>query len=85
MLEIARFFHQFAALLNAGIPVQQSLGMAGKDCSANLQRLLKEASLRVEAGQDLATALDGRSPQFNQWTIALIRAAEDSGALAETF
>ncbi|HEY9655256.1 MAG TPA: type II secretion system F family protein, partial [Crinalium sp.] len=85
MLETARFFHQFAALLKAGIPVQQSLGMAGKDCSANFQRSLKEASLKVEAGQDLATALNGRSHPFDQWTIALIRSAEYSGALAETF
>lgn len=84
MLESARFFHQFAALLNAGIPVQQSLGMAGKDCSAGLQRVLKEASLKVEAGQDLATALEGRSPYFDAWTIALIRSAEYSGSLADT-
>ncbi|XGV97077.1 MAG: type II secretion system F family protein [Leptolyngbya sp. BL-A-14] len=85
MLETARFFHQFAALLNAGIPVQQSLGMAGKDCSASLQRVLKEASLQVEMGQDLATALEGRSPYFDRWTIALIRSAEYSGSLADTF
>ncbi|MBD2037329.1 type II secretion system F family protein [Leptolyngbya sp. FACHB-321] len=85
MLEAARFFHQFAALLKAGIPVQQCLGMAGKDCGANFQRSLKEASLKVEAGQDLATALNGRSPYFDQWTLALIRVAEYSGALAEAF
>jgi type II secretory pathway component PulF len=85
MLETARFFHQFATLLKAGIPVQQGLGMAGRDCSAKLQRSLKEASLKVDAGQDLASALKARSPYFDQWTIALIRSAEYSGALAETF
>ncbi|MBW4472462.1 MAG: type II secretion system F family protein [Stenomitos rutilans HA7619-LM2] len=85
MLENARFFHQFAALLNAGIPVQQSLGMAGKDGSATLQRILKEASLKIEMGQDLATSLEGRSPYFDGWTIALIRSAEYSGSLADTF
>lgn len=85
MLETARFFHQFAALLKAGIPVQQGLGMAGKEGSANLQRVLKEASLKVEAGQDLATALESRSPYFDAWTIALIRSADYSGSLADTF
>lgn len=84
MLETARFFHQFSALLNAGIPVQQSLSMAGKDCSATLQQSLREASLQVEAGQDLATALEGRSPYFDAWTITLIRTAEYSGSLTET-
>lgn len=85
MLENAGFFHQFAALLNAGIPVRQGLGMAGRGCSAALQRVLKEASLKVEAGQDLASAINTRSPYFDHWTIALIQSAEYSGALAETF
>ena len=85
MLETARFFHQFAALLNAGFSVQQSLGMAGKDCRPAFQRYLKEASVRVEAGEDLASALNSRLAPFDPWTIALIRAAEYSGALADTF
>lgn len=82
MLETAQFFHQFAALLNAGFSVQQSLGMAGKDCRPRLQTLLREASLKIEMGQDLAMALD--TGYFDDWTISLIRAAEYSGALAET-
>ncbi len=81
MLETARFFHQFAALLNAGLPVQQSLGMAGKDCRPQLQKVLREASLKIEMGQDLATAI--ASGYFDHWTISLIRAGEYSGALAE--
>ncbi len=86
MLEDARFLHQFAALLNAGISVQQSLGMAGKGCRAKLQRLLAETSIRIEAGQDLATALSDRTMQLtrsDQWMIALIRTSEYSGTLAE--
>jgi len=48
-----------------------------------LQKVLREANVKVEIGQDLATALD--SGYFDGWTIHLIRAAEYSGALAETF
>jgi type II secretory pathway component PulF len=85
MLETARFFHQFAALLNAGFSVQQSLGMAGKDCSPALQKVLREASVKIEVGQDLASALESHSRYFDAWTVSLIRSSEYSGALAETF
>jgi type II secretory pathway component PulF len=85
MLETARFFHQFAALLNAGFSVQQSLGMAGKDCSPALQKVLREASVKIEVGQDLASALESHPRYFDAWTASLIRSSEYSGALAETF
>lgn len=82
-METARFFHQFAALLKAGLPVQQSLGMAGKNCSPRLQQVLREASLKIELGQDLASSLD--SHYFDSWTLSLIRTAEYGGSLEETF
>ncbi len=81
-MEIALFFHQFATLLKAGIPLQQSLGMAGKGCSQKLQRSLRETTVRIETGSDLASALDKQF--FNPWMISLLRSAEYSGALAET-
>ncbi|MGA7935589.1 MAG: type II secretion system F family protein [Kovacikia sp.] len=85
MLETARFFHQFAALLKAGFSVQQSLGMVGKECRPKLQNILREASFKIETGQDLASALESHSRYFDAWTISLIRSSEYSGALAETF
>ncbi|UBF26137.1 type II secretion system F family protein [Kovacikia minuta CCNUW1] len=85
MRESARFFGQFAALLKAGLSVQQSLSMVGKDCSPALQRVLREANLKIEMGQDLATALEPYPHYFDRWTISLIRTSEYSGALGETF
>lgn len=81
--ETARFFHQFAALLKAGFSVQQSLGMAGKNCSVALQKTLREASFKIELGQNLASALN--SGYFDSWTLSLIQAAEYAGSLEETF
>lgn len=83
MLEKARFFRQFAALLNAGYSVSQSLSMAGKRCSDKFQRYLSQASTEIDAGKDLATALRTNPPQFDPWTLSLLRSAEASGALIE--
>jgi len=82
-METAHFFHRFAALLNAGIPVQQALDMAGKECSPRLTRFLQEVSWRVDSGQDLGTALGLPDCPFDAWTVGLIRLAESSGALAD--
>lgn len=82
--ETARFFHQFSALLNAGLPVQRSLELAGKEGSAALQRALQQASAKVDQGQDLATAMTLNPPVWSAWTLALIRTAEYSGSLAPT-
>jgi type II secretory pathway component PulF len=82
--ETASFFYQFAALLDAGLPVQQSLALAGKDCSTALQRSLQQASAHVAQGQDLGTAMTLQPPVWTSWTLALIQMAEYSGSLAET-
>jgi type II secretory pathway component PulF len=82
--EIARFFHQFSALLQAGFSVQHSLNLAGNDGSASFQRTLQQVSRAVAAGQDLASAIASHPRYFNAWTTSLIRAAEYSGSLAQT-
>lgn len=64
--------------------MQQSLNLAGKDCSAAFQRFLQQASARVDQGQDLATAMSLNPPVWSAWTLALIRTAEYSGSLAPT-
>ncbi|HEY9748411.1 MAG TPA: type II secretion system F family protein, partial [Allocoleopsis sp.] len=82
--ETASFFHQFSALLDAGMPVQQSLALAGKGGSVALQRSLQQASANVALGQDLATAMTLTPSVWSSWTLALIRMAEYSGSLALT-
>jgi type II secretory pathway component PulF len=77
----AQFFHQFAALLNAGVPVQQGLSMAGRDCDQKFQKALNEASLKLEAGEELGVALRSSQVPIDRWTLSLVQAAEYSGAL----
>ncbi|HEY9875338.1 MAG TPA: type II secretion system F family protein [Candidatus Obscuribacterales bacterium] len=82
--EKAQFFHQLAALLNAGISVERSLSMAGKDGNPAFQRYINKVGAGVRVGQDLASAMAVDSRYFGDWTISLIRLTEYSGSLAET-
>ncbi|MEB3336274.1 MAG: type II secretion system F family protein [Leptolyngbyaceae bacterium] len=79
----ALFFHQFAALLNSGLPLQQSLGLAANEMNARFQRELKSVSVAIAQGQDLSTALTNY-PVFDNWTLTLLKTAEYSGSLAVT-
>jgi len=82
--EKARFFYQFAAMLNAGISVGRSLSLAAQDCHPSFQRYLTKVGAAVAAGEDLATAMARDSRYLDGWIIGLIRLAEYSGSLSET-
>ena len=82
--EKARFFYQFAALLNSGLTVQQSLSLAGKDGNLSFQRYLQQVSAAMDFSQNLASALAVERRYFDNWTISLIRLAEYSGSLPQT-
>jgi type II secretory pathway component PulF len=81
--EKARFFYQLAALLKAGMSVQQSVMLAKNDFNGSCQRYLSRVAAAVGLGQDLATAM-AVDNYFDRWTISLIKLAEYSGSLVET-
>jgi type II secretory pathway component PulF len=81
--EKARFFYQMAALLDSGLSLQQSLNLAGLDCSGWFRRYLQGLSLIVGSGQDLATAITLNDGYFDRWTVSLMRLAEYSGSLSQ--
>ena len=83
--EKARFFQEFATLLNSGLSIQQSLSLAGKDCNRSFGQYLQQVSRQVALGQNLASALALESRYFDGWTISLIRLAEYSGSLPQIF
>ena len=80
----AQFFTQLAALLKAGIPIQQSLNLAQKNNDPALKSYLQKVSKTVAKGEDLATALAISDKYFDKFTINLIKIGSASGALAET-
>lgn len=78
-MQKAPFFHQFAALLTAGLPLGRSLAMAAQERGA--QTFLQQASRRVEQGESLTQALQGRRSPFTPWELSLLHLGETSGAL----
>lgn len=77
--EKARFFHQFAALLNAGISLERCLNLVGKDSASSFQRYLTKVGAAVKVGQYLASAMALETRYFDDWTISLIRLVEYGG------
>ncbi len=86
----AQVFDQLATLLNAGIPLQRSLGMVKIPSQGQWSHLLQQASRRIDVGATLTEAIAATQPQswlmppyFDEWTLGVLRLAETSGALAE--
>jgi type II secretory pathway component PulF len=82
--EKARFFYQFAALLDAGTGIQRSLELASKEFPPALKHYCQRVSAAVGEGCSLASALALESGYLDSWTIGLIRLAEYSGSLPQT-
>ncbi|UZQ54817.1 type II secretion system F family protein [Trichothermofontia sichuanensis B231] len=86
----AQVFDQLATLLNAGIPLQRSLGMVKIPSQEQWGHLLQQASRHIDVGATLTEAIAANQPQswlsppyFDEWTLGVLRLAEASGALAE--
>lgn len=78
------FTRQFAVLVNAGVPVVQSLqSMADGGRSPALTRAIKVVLAEVEKGKRLAEALALKPNVFDEMYRNLVRAGEEGGVLDE--
>jgi type IV pilus assembly protein PilC len=75
---------QLAVMVDTGITLSTALqGIAAQEPNPRLKKLLGELQSAVESGQDFSTALDQHRQHFDRTYIALIRASEATGKLAE--
>lgn len=78
--------YQLEALINAGVPLVQSLDMLATQTSAPaFQALLRAVKQKVESGSSLADALQGHPTVFTPWYVSMVEAGEESGTLDKTF
>jgi type IV pilus assembly protein PilC len=76
------FARQLSTLINAGLPLVQSLRTVGKQAqSKQLKVIVNQIVADVEAGQAFNVALAKHPETFNQIFISLIAAGETSGTL----
>ncbi len=76
------FSRQLATLINAGLPLVQSLRSVGDQTpSKPLKIIISQVIQDVESGQNFSTALSHHPNVFNQVFISLVAAGETSGTL----
>ena len=76
------FARQLATLINAGLPLVQSLRNVNDQTeSKSMQAIISQVIASVEAGGTLSAALDKYPKVFNKVFVSLIAAGETSGTL----
>lgn len=80
--DVSLFSRQFATVINAGLPVVQSLSILQKQADKEGMRdILKQVRENVETGLPLSEALSKYPGTFNQLYVYLTKAGEVSGNL----
>jgi type IV pilus assembly protein PilC len=76
------FSRQLATLINAGLPLVQSLrSVAGQTTNKALKAVINEVITDVEAGSAFSVALAKHPKVFNRVYVSLVAASETSGTL----
>ena len=80
--DVTVFSRQFATVINAGLPVVQSLAILQRQAEkASLKDALKKIREEVETGLQLSESMGKHPGIFNRLYIYLVRAGEASGNL----
>lgn len=79
---LVQFYHQFAALIGAGIPLLRCLeSMTRLTSDAELKRAIEEVSRSVKEGSTLADALRRHPRIFSEVAVSVIDSAEAGGSI----
>jgi type IV pilus assembly protein PilC len=80
--DIVVFTRQFATMINAGLPLVQSLDiLAGQTENETLRKTIKDVLGDVEAGNTLADSLDRHPDVFAKLFVNMVAAGEAGGIL----
>jgi type IV pilus assembly protein PilC len=76
------FSRQFATMINAGVPIVQSLNILREQSeSKKLQSVVSQVAKQVEGGATLGNALAAHPDVFNDIYVNMVRAGETGGIL----
>lgn len=79
--ELMRFTRQLAILINAGVPILESLGiLENQEKNASLKKVVRNISIQVEEGRSLYDAMIGQAG-FSKLYCSLVKAGESAGIL----
>jgi type IV pilus assembly protein PilC len=84
LAEVVIFARQLATMIDAGIPILQSLEILSEQTdNKKLRAVLKDVAKRVAAGTSIHKAIGQHPRVFSDFFIHLIKAGEESGNLDE--
>ncbi len=84
--ELIVFCRQMHALTKAGIPLIRTMrGLAETTRSPVMAEVLEDVTDRLEAGSNMATAMQAHPKVFSELFIAMIHVGENTGMLDDTF
>jgi type IV pilus assembly protein PilC len=82
--EIIYVTSQLAIMVETGVTLSTALdGIVREERNYSLKRVLTELKNAVESGEDFSTALARHPRQFDKTYVALVKASEATGSLAE--
>ena len=85
MKELAPYLRQFATLINAGLPLYQSLvALESNTPNAKLKEITRQAQRQVQAGGKFSDVMAAFPWIFQPMQVAMVRAAEQGGMLDVT-
>ncbi len=79
--DVSLFTRQFSTMINAGLPVTESLSILRSQSTPTLQPIVSQILSDVEGGQSLSAAFEKHPDIFNTTYIALVKAGETGGVL----
>ncbi len=80
--EIVIFTRQFATMINAGLPLVQSLDILAEQTeNPKLQKVIAEVLYDVESGNTLADAMEKHPKAFSKLFVSMVSAGEAGGIL----
>lgn len=82
--ELVVFSRQLATMVDAGLPLVQSINTLGEQAERpGLRIVLQDIEQSIERGASFSEALAGHPRVFSQLFVSMVRAGEASGNLAE--
>jgi type IV pilus assembly protein PilC len=79
--EITSFTRQLATMINAGLPVTDSLVILRNQTQGGMQKVVAQILADVEGGQSLSTAFAKHAQVFSPTYIALLKSGEAGGVM----
>lgn len=84
LLDVATFCRQLAAMLEAGLPIVDSVeSLSLQTENLNFQKVLNQLKDDIQAGEPFSQALAKHPRVFSPLFVAMVRSGEEGGALSQ--